>query len=165
MTSCPTWSFVCSVVRRTLVIQFSSHATRQPRRCAGQRMWIWMKWFIICLIEPSSLEEGCSLLMTSMHASVRALVARLMPGLKKEEEKKSDRLEGRKKEKYGYHQKRLPFMVSQRFLKQHILSDSRAFQESALSKYAFLQIQIKSAPTPSSFHVHTWAQSSEGRRS
>lgn len=96
MTSCPTWSFVCSVVRRTSVSQFlhRQHASLTLHR--PKRMWIWMKRFIICLIEHS-LEEGSALVMSSVHASMGPVDACFNARFKN-----CNNFYGRKKEKYGH---------------------------------------------------------------
>lgn len=75
MTRCPTLSFVCSVVRGTLVKQFLH--MQHGSQCAGpaERMWTWMKYFIICLIERSLVEACSSVVMISRHASLGPVAA------------------------------------------------------------------------------------------
>lgn len=124
--------------------------TRNMPGCAGQRMWIWMKWFIICLIERSLGGRGSSSSTHALKGRVDARFRKSCNNFFTAVRKKNTVTEK------GFHSYFLWILKL-----QTLWGTVEPFRK-VLFQNTPSQIQIKSLPTPSSFHVHTWTPSSEG---
>lgn len=122
-----------------------------------KRMWIWMKWFIICLIECSLGGRGSS---SSTHALKGRVDARFHARFRKSCNNffTAVRKKNTVAEK-GFHSYFLWILKL-----QTLWGTVEPFRKVPFQNTPS-QIQIKSLPTPSSFHVHTWTQSSEEGKS